>query len=263
MQTKVNPKDQQQYVWIPPGRFSMGCSPTDHNCAADENPAHPVEITKGFWLGQTPVTVGAWKNYRAATGKPALPAQDEFGRKLNEGSGDNNQPVVEATWDDATGYCAWAGMRLPSEAQWEYAARAGTNSETYAWLANVAWYADNSGKKPFDGTGLFHEDSAKYPRRLFANGNGPRNVKLKDPNAWGLYDMLGNVWEWVQDYYAPDYYNSKVVADPPGPAKGSQRVLRGGAWDSVPANVRVSYRLTNPPGDRVNDFGFRCAGDLP
>jgi formylglycine-generating enzyme required for sulfatase activity len=263
VQTKVNPKDQQQYVWIPAGTFTMGCSPSDHNCAADESPAHSVEITKGFWIGQTPVTVSAWKIYRAAAGKPALPALDEFGRKLNEAAADDKQPVVEATWDDGSGYCGWAGMRLPSEAEWEYAARAGTNTETYAWLADVAWYADNSGRKPMISEALSHEDLTKYPKRLFSNGNGPHDVKQKKPNAWGLYDMLGNVWEWVADYYAPDYYNSKVAVNPPGPAKGSQRVLRGGAWDSVPSSVRASYRRTNPPGDRVNDFGFRCVGDLP
>src|SRR5436309_385606 len=98
-QTKVNPKDLQQYVSIPPGKFTMGCSPADRNCAPDESPAHPVEIARGFWIGQTPVTVGAWKHYRVATGKPALPAADEFGRKLNEATGDDNQPVVSETWD--------------------------------------------------------------------------------------------------------------------------------------------------------------------
>ena len=261
-QTKVNDKDQQRYAWVPPGKFTMGCSPDDHQCANDESPAHPVEITRSFWMGQTPVTVAAWKHYRAAVAKPALPAADELGRKLNEAA-DDNQPVVEATWDDARGYCQWAGMRLPTEAEWEYAARAGTTGALYGYLGDIAWYGDNSGKKPVDSTDLYHADETKYEKRLFGNGNGPRVVRQKTPNAWGLYDILGNVWEWVADYYAPNYYATSERQNPRGPGVGTQRVLRGGAWDSVMNNVRVSYRLTNPPGDRVNIFGFRCAGDLP
>lgn len=262
-QSKVNAKDGQKYLWIPPGKFTMGCSPDDRQCAPDEHPPHAVEITRGFWMGQTPVTVAAWKHYRTIAGQPALPAADEFGRKLNEAAGDESQPAVEATWDEARDYCVWAGMRLPTEAEWEYAARAGKSGEIYADLDQGAWFADNSGKKPIDSVELFRSDPAKFERRLFGNGNGPRGVRQKAPNAWGLYDMLGNVWQWVEDYYDPGYYTASEPRNPTGPATGRQRVLRGGAWNSVPNNVRVSYRLTNPPGDRVNDFGFRCVGDLP
>lgn len=262
-QSKVNAKDGQKYLWIPPGKFTMGCSPDDRQCNPDENPRHAVEITRGFWMGQTPVTVEAWKNYRRLTGKPALPLTDEFGRKLNEAAVDETEPAVEETWDEARGYCVWAGMRLPTEAEWEYAARAGKPGEIYDDLDQGAWFADNSGKKPIDSVELFRSDPTKFEKRLFGNGNGPRGVKQKAPNAWGLYDMLGNVWQWVADYYDPGYYSASAPRDPTGPATGRQRVLRGGAWNSVPNNVRVSYRLTNPPGDRVNDFGFRCVGDLP
>jgi formylglycine-generating enzyme required for sulfatase activity len=220
-------------------------------------------MTRGFWMGQTPVTVAAWKHYTAATGKPALPSEDDFGRKINAGAGDDNQPVVEATWDDAKEYCQWAGMRLPTEAEWEYAARAGTTRSTYLDVDLIAWYADNSGKKPMDSTEVFRSDPSQLEKRLFKNGNGPRPVKQKAPNAWGLYDMLGNVAQWVADYYAPGYYAESEPKDPAGPHTGTQRVLRGGAWSALPNNVRVSYRITNPPGDRVNDFGFRCVGDLP
>jgi formylglycine-generating enzyme required for sulfatase activity len=261
-QTRDNARDGQRYVWAPPGKFTMGCSPLDKYCATDENPAHPVEITRGFWIGQTPVTVAAWKRYRTATGKPALLAADEFGRKLNEAAAETTQPAVAATWDEAKDYCSWAGLRLPTEAEWEYAARAGSNASRYGEVDDVAWYGDNSGKKPIDSAGLFREDPPKYDKRLFSNGNGPRGVTQKKPNAWGLYDILGNVWEWVADYYSANYYGSSPAADPPGPAEGTQRVLRGGAWNTLPNNIRVSYRLTNPPGDRINTFGFRCAGDL-
>ena len=261
-QTRDNAKDGQRYVWAPAGKFTMGCSPLDKYCAADESPAHPVEITRGFWIGQTPVTVAAWKRYRAETGKPPLLAADEFGRKLNEAAAENTQPVVAAAWDDARDYCSWAGLRLPTEAEWEYAARAGSTASRYGEVDDVAWYGDNSGRKPIDSAGLFREDPPKFDRRLFSNGNGPRGVTQKKPNAWGLYDILGNVWEWVADYYSPSYYGSSPPADPQGPATGTQRVLRGGAWNTLPNNIRVSYRLTNPQGDRINAFGFRCAGDL-
>jgi formylglycine-generating enzyme required for sulfatase activity len=191
-----------------------------------------------------------------------LPDTDEFGRKLNEAS-DDNQPVVEANWNDAHDYCAWSGMRLPTEAEWEYAARAGSPLSNYDLLDQVAWFADNSGKKPVDSNELYRSDSARYQKRLFSNGNGPHDVKLKAPNAWGLYDMLGNVSEWVADFYSLDYYRNSPAVDPTGPPSGTQRVMRGGAWNTVPGNTRISYRITNPPGDRVNTFGFRCAGDLP
>ena len=263
-QTKANGKDHQQYVWIAAGKFFMGCSPNDRNCSADENPRHSVEITKGFYLGQTPVTVGAWKAYSAASGKPALPTVDSYGRKINAATADDNQPAVEVTWDEANSYCAWAGMRLPTEAEWEYAGRAGTATPLYGDdIDKLAWYADNSGKKAFDSVEAFRFDNSKYEKKLFGNGNGPKDVKLKAANAWGLYDMLGNVAQWVSDYYAPTYYATSDSQDPQGPKQGTQRVLRGGSWNAMPAAVRVSNRITNPPGDRVSTFGFRCAGDLP
>ncbi len=262
---KVNPKDAQRYVWIEPGNFTLGCSQDDRNCAADETPARTVEITHGFWMAETPATVAAWKRYRGETGKPALMPADEFGRKLNEAAENDLQPAVGASWNEASDYCHWAGLRLPTEAEWEFAARAGTSRSTYEGygeLEPIAWFADNSGRKPLESSASYRDDPSRFPRKLLSNLNGPRPVKLKKANAWGLYDMLGNVWEWVADYYSPTAYADGPAKDPVGPSIGSQRVLRGGAWSSIPANVRVSYRLTNPPGDHVNSFGFRCAGNL-
>ncbi len=256
---KVNPKDGLTYVWIPPGRFTMGCSPGDNECGGEEKPAHEVEITRGFWMGQTPVTVGAWKRYRAATGKPALPTGDQFGRSLNETSGDDRMPVVAMTWDEARGFCEWPGGRLPTEAEWEYAARAGGTGARYGNLDAIAWYADNSGRQRIDSTEIWRTDQANYAKRLFDNGNGPHPVGQKEANAWNLYDMLGNVWQWTGDWYAA--YSAGRQTDPPGAASGQTRTLRGGSWNNSPRGARASDRVRGEPVRRDNNIGFRCVGN--
>jgi formylglycine-generating enzyme required for sulfatase activity len=261
-QVKVNPKDGQRYVWIPPGTFAMGCSPADYECFGDEKPAHQVTITKGYWMGQTAVTVGAWKQYHAATAKPALPTTETRGRNdLNKVGSDDNIPVVSVTWGEARDFCGWAGNRLPTEAEWEYAARAGNTSARYGSLDAVAWYGDNSGKQPIDSTAIWRKDQANYAKRLSENGNRPHPVGRKAPNAWNLYDMLGNVWQWTADWYDAGDYGRGENRDPMGPPGGQYRILRGGSWYYVPRGVRVSGRLRIEPEFRFNDFGFRCAGN--
>ena len=160
---KVNSKDGLTYVWIPPGKFQMGCSPGDAECFDNERPAHEVTITKGFWLGQTSVTQQA---YRRVTGKN--PAN-------HKGA---NLPVEEVDWNEAQAYCKAIGGRLPTEAEWEYAARAGSTGVRYGNLDEIAWYDENS-------------------------GNQSHEVGQKAPNAFGLYDMLGNTWQWVADWNGP------------------------------------------------------------
>jgi len=115
---RENPQDGLKYVWIPPGGFEMGCSPEDKECFAEEKPAHQVTITKGFWMGQTEVTVGAYKRFAAATGRQMPPEPDFSGRPLDPGCGNEALPIVDVTWDEAQAYCAWAGGRLPTEAEW-------------------------------------------------------------------------------------------------------------------------------------------------
>ena len=258
---RTNPKDGQRYVLIEPGTFPMGCSPGDSQCFPDESPAHQVEITKGFWLGQTDVTVGAWKRYRAATNAPALPGADNVGRKLNENAGNDSVPAVEMTWDEAKNYCEWTGGRLPTEAEWEYAARAGTTGARYGNLDDVAWYGDNSGKQRIDSTALY-ADSKSYAQKLFDNGNGPKPVGQKAPNAWNLYDMLGNVWQWTADWYGEKYYDANDRRDPQGPPGGTLRVLRGGSWDNLPRFVRASIRGRYEPSFRYSITGVRCVGEF-
>lgn len=221
--TKVNPKDGLPYVWIPAGTFQMGCSPGDSECASDEKPAHTVTITNGFWMGQAEVTQAAYQ--RVIGTNPSYFHGDRL-------------PVETVTWDQANAYCTAVGMRLPTEAEWEYAARAGSTSARYGELDAIAWYDANSAWKT-------HE------------------VGQRQPNAWKLYDMLGNVWEWTGDWYDKDYHRRSESRDPAGPSGGVLRTLRGGSSYAVPRLVRASYRSRFAPGYRNIDLGFRCAGQVP
>ena len=205
----------------------MGCSPGDSECHDVEKPAHQVTITKGFWMGQTPVTVGAYKRFAGATGRQ-MPVVPNF----NTGWANENMPIVNVTWDDAQAYCGWMGGRLPTEAEWEYAARGGSTEARYGNLDEIAWYNQNSGSQTHD-------------------------VAQKRPNGFGLYDMLGNVWEWVNDWYDQNYYQNSPSQDPTGPASGQASVLRAGPWV-----IRVSLRVGGNPGARGNSTGFRCGGEV-
>jgi formylglycine-generating enzyme required for sulfatase activity len=257
-EVRVNPNDGLKYVWIPPGTLMMGCSPGDSECVSDEfarkygltpipvgcgtpegictgdeKPSHQVAITKGFWLGQTEVTVGAYKRFTGSTGK-AMPNAPNFNQAwINE-----QMPIVNVNWDDAQSYCAWAGGRLPTEAEWEYAARAGSTEARYGSLDEVAWYRENSGRQA-------------------------HRVGEKQANGFGLYDLLGNVWEWVNDRYDDSYYQNSPSQDPTGATSGTLRVLRGGSCSSAPGGVRASARSMAAPDKRDNDFGVRCAGQVP
>ena len=235
-EVRVNPNDGLKYVWIPPGIFQMGCSPGDTECGSEEKPRHQVTITKGFWLGQTEVTVGAYKGFTMATGQQMPPNNNLNGGPLNAGWGDEAMPIVNVSWDDAHEYCTWAGGRLPTEAEWEYAARAGTTESRYGPIDHVAWYASNSGNKTHD-------------------------VAQKRPNAFNLYDMLGNEWEWVNDWYGENYYPASPERDPQGPESGQFRVLRGGSYALDPRYVRASSRGRYNPG--WLDFGgLRCVREV-
>ncbi|MEZ5404113.1 MAG: SUMF1/EgtB/PvdO family nonheme iron enzyme [Bryobacteraceae bacterium] len=216
----VNPADGLTYIWIPPGRFQMGASPGDAEANEDESPRHTVEIRRGFWIGETPVTQAAWNRV--------------MGSDPSRFKGDD-RPVEQVSWHDATAYCRKVGGRLPTEAEWEYASRAGSVEARYGELDDIAWYGEHGGRRT-------------HP------------VKRKRPNAWGLYDTLGNVYEWVEDWYW--YYTGGTQLDPKGPGRGEHRVLRGGSWIND-TGVSVTDRFEADPESRLEGFGFRCAGEFP
>jgi len=207
-QTRVNSKDQLKYVYIPAGTFTMGCSDFDTQCLPSEKPQHAVTIAPGFWIGQTEVNQAA---YRTIT---------ELSPSASKG---DTLPVESINWDDAKSYCEAMGLDLPSDAQWEYAARAGDIHATYGPLSDIAWFNGNS-------NGSTHSSAQKAA------------------NAWGLYDTLGNVWEWVEDWYD---------------STQKTRVLRGGSYYNDARSARVSYRFSSDPAKGSRDIGFRCAGQLP
>jgi formylglycine-generating enzyme required for sulfatase activity len=218
---------QMTFVAVSPGEFVMGCSTGDRQCAGDEKPAHRVVITKGFEIGRTEVTQEEWQTV-TNTAPPAVSFRGM------------NIPVL-ASWNQAKEFLDRLNARgdgfryrLPTEAEWEYAARAGSKGPFIdASLDAVAWYSDNTPSQ---------------------NGRTPGPVGQKNPNAWGLYDVLGNQSEWVQDWYAPDYFERSPVTDPAGPPTGTERVLRGGSVFNNAATSRVSFRFGKNPDDKG---GFR------
>ena len=212
------------FVWIPAGVYMMGCSPDDSSCYADELPRHTVKLSKGFFLKRTEVTVDDFRHYARAAGAP-----------LQSPDLDPQHPVANVTWEQAKAYCEWSGGRLPTEAEWEYAARAGSEERYYGPLDDIAWHQGNT------------------PLTL------PMSVGRKQQNKFGLHDMVGNVWEWVGDWYSQEYYRASPLADPQGPETGTERVMRGGSHLDGPEALRVSKREGRAPNVRAAHIGFRCA----
>jgi len=266
IQVRENAKDGLKYVWIPPGTFMMGCSRGDNECFEPEMPRHQLTLTQGFWLGQTEVTVGAYKRFAATSGRQMLLPQKYSSLCLAQTpcapkEWSENTPISMVGWDDAQAYCAWTGGRLPTEAEWEYAARGGNREARYGPFGSVAGYADNSGQQRLDSTRLEDNDWQSFSQQVTENGNRRHEVGLKQANRFGLYDMLGNVWEWVNDWFDEHYYKSTPAQDPPGPVTGKVHVIRGGSSLVWPRLVRVSVRPRWLPDYTGFDVGFRCAED--
>ena len=214
-----------EMLLVPGGTFMMGCSPGDAECSGDESPTHQVTLTNAFYMGKTEVTQAQW--------------QAKMGSNPSAFSGFSDspsRPVEQVSWNmiaGTGGFMSLTSLRLPTEAEWEFACRAGTTTARYGVLDDIAWYDSNAG-------GTTHA------------------VATKLPNALGLYDTLGNVWEWCQDWYGP--YASGGVTNPTGPTTGTVRLLRGGHWNNNSFVCRASKRDYNTPGViGQNKYGFRVA----
>lgn len=198
----MNPHDGLRYRWIPPGRYTTGCLPGDRQCYGLERHRATIAVS-GFWIGETEVTQAA---YRRVIG--ADPSRYKG----------PSRPVDSVGWADAAEYCRRAGMRLPTESEWEFAAYGGHADLPREPLASIAWYDADS-------------NDSTHP------------VATKQPNAFGLFDMLGNVWEWIED----------AGFEP------KEHLLKGGSFYNIARDVRVANRLSAPADLRHRDLGFRCA----
>ncbi|HEU4686300.1 MAG TPA: SUMF1/EgtB/PvdO family nonheme iron enzyme [Nitrospira sp.] len=262
-------------VLIPAGEFFMGSSPGE-DTLPDEQPQRKIYIST-FLIDRFEVTNDEYRLFVEATGHPpplnANPAYTlwENGKPL---SGIEKHPVVNVSWLDATDYCRWAGKRLPTEAEWEKAARS-TDGRRYPWgndwdlsRANSAsfWagrtieFASSTEWEAFwvkgEGAAIAREKGLKGEILTLPVGSFPDGV-----SAYGLHDMSGNAAEWVQDWYDPNYYKSGPFADPPGPGRGAIKSMRGGSWLKPAISLRTSDRDWGTMDSRPSGTGFRCAKD--
>jgi formylglycine-generating enzyme required for sulfatase activity len=255
-------------VLIPKGTFQMG-SPIEEPGADDDEAQHQVTISKDYYLGVTEVTQGQYEKVMGTN--PSY-----FQKRVIHKSDSSMYPVEQVSWEDAVEFCkklsdlpeekaAGRVYRLPSEAQWEYACRAGSKT-AYSFgdngrdLGNYAWFGNNSGSKELDSAALWarlKDNPQEYLDTLLSAGCATHPVGEKKANAWGLYDMNGNVWEWCSDWYG-DYPNG-AVSDPVGPREGSLRVPRGGGWRYEAARCRSASRGGFYPSGRPDCIGFRVA----
>jgi len=226
---------QVEMLLVPPGTFQMGCimGSDQWECYSWEQPVHQVTLTNAFYLGRYEVTQAQWQ---AAMG--SNPSAFQSASAQVPAAQVPNRPVERVSWNTIQGYLGETGMRLPTEAEWEYACRAGTQTPFYngstddGTVGALAWYSANA-------------------------GNQTHPVGGKAANAFGFHDMLGNVWEWVNDWYGD--YSGNAQTDPTGPVSAACRVFRGGSWNSGSGNVRSSNRGYYTPGTTLNSVGFRVA----
>ena len=254
-QGRVGPANIE-LVRIPAGAFEMGSPQQEGGREADERP-HRVTISRPFYMGKHEVTREQWT--------AVMGSEPWAGKRLVlEGK---DLPAIYVTWDDAQAFVsrlnAMEGSgryRLPTEAEWEYAARGGS-ADAFPGEANkLGWYADNSGRQVIDAQAAWSDDHQTRLNALAANGARYYPVGSAAPNPFGLYDMHGNLWEWVADWYGE--YPAGPVVDPRGPATGETRSVRGGSWSLPKHFARSASRDKDPPGHTAPALGFRVARDL-
>ena len=232
------------WVRVPPGTQLMGCVEADTTCLDNEHPRHEVKFLQLFELMAAEVTVGQYARFPLVAGYRSPPEPDY--RQTAQ------HPVVLLSWDDAVAFCAWAGARLPTEAEWEYAARGGRTGLVYGWGNEVSRDRANYGADQccVGATGGADRWLNTAPVRSFP------------PNGFGLCDMAGNVWEWVGGWLDNDYYGSSPSIAPPGADAGFARIARGGSWLNFPAALRTSVRLPFAQTGQTSNIGVRCARDV-
>lgn len=236
-------------IEIPGGSFDMGCLPSDGECDADNQPAHAVTLSP-YAIEATEVTVAAYTECVDAGGcsEPTSGAPCSYGNALAA-----QHPINCVTWQQAVDYCTWKGRRLPSEAEWEFAARS-NSGRLFPWGSAVA---------TCEFAHMFQMMSEQSTFGCDTNDTAPVGSYPTGSSAFGLFDMAGNVEEWTADWYGETWYAESPAADPSGPSEGTLRVVRGGDWyDASPNNLRAVERARAMPTVAVAERGFRCAADL-
>jgi formylglycine-generating enzyme required for sulfatase activity len=244
----VKGKDGAPMVLVPAGSFLMGSSGGFPN----ERPEHTVTLN-AYYIDQFEVTAGRYQKFLTSAKREEPPTwDDEAAQSLSD------LPAVGMSWTDAAAYCKWAGRRLPTEAEWEKAAR-GTDARRYPWghmqpFVDIANY--NRGQWVSEAITLVPVNSG-------VEGMSVRHgLKEGGKSPYGLFHMAGNAAEWVADWYERDYYQKSQDENPVGPSSGDKRVIRGGSWADLPTALRVTARFSAEPRFEDRTIGFRCAMDI-
>ncbi len=230
---EITGKDGASMVLVPAGEFTMG-----GNEAVEEKPVHQVSLD-AYYIDKYEVTVEQYAKFLDSTHHAAPPEW-----KIMNQPSHQKHPVVMVGWSEANAYCHWAERRLPTEAEWEKAAR-GADGRMYPWGNDLPTPLQaNYGKKKWD------KHASLVPVGTLEDGKSP----------YGVYDMAGNVWEWTSDWYSKSYYKDSPSENPKGPKRGDFKVLKGGSWHSNPESLHSANRNYSPPGDHHSHYnGFRCA----
>jgi formylglycine-generating enzyme required for sulfatase activity len=268
------------YILVPAGSFLMGCVPADSLCGAGEKPRHRVRISHAFWLGTTEVTVGQFREFERASGYRSEAELAGRGRMATHASGEwrwvsglswshplhpdstapDDWPAVQVSVRDAEAYCAWDGGRLPTEAEWERAARGAVEGERALW---------GNAPIPLNGSRRYANGPDESMKRVFPRWEAYRGyddghsalapVGRFAPNRLGLFDMAGNAYEWTADEYDSTYYARSPAVDPRNASQGEGRTVRGGGWGYYPSHLRLSFRgVFESDGFWTATLGFRC-----
>jgi formylglycine-generating enzyme required for sulfatase activity len=246
----LRPADNMPMVHIQAGTFTMGADLADDQASENEKPAHTVHLSS-YWIDEHEVTNAQYQRCVAA-GDCRPPMQCDWGTPTYGDPARSNHPVVCVSWADASAYCQWAGARLPTEAQWEKAAR-GTEGYRYPW-----------GDAPTAGLLNLCDRNCALDSRLEDVDDGyartaPAGYYPGGASPYGVLDMAGNVWEWGADWYDPGYYSAASAMDPVGPDSGAEKVSRGGSWDNTWVGVHATVRNWDNPESRMETVGFRCS----